>query len=48
MGTLLQMAKEKHYIQNLHWTPEPRMIVLTDNFLEDVVDSYNNQNISHH
>ena len=42
MATLLQMAKEKQYIRNLQWTPEPRMVVLTDNVLQDVVDSCTN------
>lgn len=42
MATLLQMAKEKQYIRNLQWTPEPRMVVLTENVLQDVVDSCTN------
>ena len=42
MATLLQMAKEKQYIRNLQWTPEPRMVVLTENVLQDVVDGCTN------
>ena len=42
MATLLQMAKEKQYIQNLQWTPEPQMVVLTENVLQDVVDCCTN------
>ena len=42
MVTLLQMAKEKQYIRNLQWTPEPRMVFLTENVLQDVVDSCTN------
>ena len=43
MVTLLQMVKEKQCIRNLQWTPQPRMILLTDNVLQDVVDSCTNQ-----
>ena len=38
MATLLQMSKEVQYICNLQWTPSPRMVVLTENVVQDVVD----------
>ena len=38
MATLLQMSKEGQYICNLQWTPSPRMVVLTENVVQDVVD----------
>lgn len=38
MATLLQTAKDNQYIRNLQWTPSPRMVVLTENALQDVVD----------
>ena len=32
------MSKEGQYICNLQWTPSPRMVVLTENVVQDVVD----------
>ena len=42
MATLLQMVKERQYICNPQWTPEPRLVVLTDNVVQDVVDHCTN------
>ncbi|CAB4002353.1 Hypothetical predicted protein [Paramuricea clavata] len=38
MATLLQLSKQNSYIRNLQWTPHPRMVVLTENVVQDVVD----------
>ena len=37
MATLLQMSKDGKFIYNLQRTPTPRMVVLTENVVDDVV-----------